>query len=132
MSGRQSAVICHQLNELLSRHPLGFGCHYHTHRSFFSFWAIAMISTIFGAWNWRVGNINPLLASTCGNPDKDSRLDYAGNGPNFGALLKYSYPLNLFVLFQPILSGFYWNLTPKANTNWCTAVLWMEEYFILL
>ena len=34
LSGRQSAVICHQLNELLSRHPLGFQWQYYIHRSF--------------------------------------------------------------------------------------------------
>lgn len=48
VSGRQNAVICHQLNELLSRHPLGFHWQYYIHnrRSFFG-GAIAMISTWF-------------------------------------------------------------------------------------
>lgn len=33
LSGRQSAVICHQLNELLTRHPLSFQWQYHIHGS---------------------------------------------------------------------------------------------------
>lgn len=33
LSGRQSAVICHQLNELLSRHPLCFQWQYYIHKS---------------------------------------------------------------------------------------------------
>lgn len=40
LSGRQSAVICHQLNELLSRHPLG------------SLLTISYSQNLFGLWPW--------------------------------------------------------------------------------
>lgn len=40
LSGRQSAVICQWLNELLSRHPLSFQWQYHIHRSPFGLAAI--------------------------------------------------------------------------------------------
>lgn len=82
MSGRQSAVIYHQLNELLSRHPLGFHCP--ISYSQIPFWAVATLSTALYKKKEKVKE-SSLLASTCGTQKTRS------SGPLYYANLSYTF-----------------------------------------